>query len=475
MLEWEDPPSFSSSQSSGVNVVLSATKLRMLNKDVDFLQGRADGPHTVFAGTYCQATPSSSGTIWEGWIRHKKDALRYGAFVAGSSSASIQIEGDEDAWETLATCDFGEATGAWVEIGASTDISSACITSGCWYRMRVGLNGAGGSIHLAMLEETCPIQGWVAPPTFSACTEDLAASLNTLRDDLNALKANSDAPFGAFGGMTTPIEDSTASDVWYKDDSYNNAPHYDNCYFGGGFYYPAWSAGSAFVKYVYKVGSGSLSGSIYADAGAGLSGDAEGTFSCSEGDTYEGRVNITGVADTAGCLCRLRMRIEADPSACGADQFNLLYLSVYADETDSIAGCSLRHWESGCHIDFADLNMTGSRMDLLDGAGKLAYWRNAAIKRIGITTPNENEGFRIGLHRRRGFPILHYYSNSGHENPHLKFPDPSENDWHTQKLDTVLDTWHTIDLDQVRGLYEGMYYNADEVEVAQEWDEGLNA
>jgi hypothetical protein len=180
-----------------MNVLLSAAKLRIMNQDVDFLQGRADGPNTVFAGTYCKATPSSSATIWEGWIRHKKDAMRYGAFVAGSSSASIQIEDDTSAFVTYTTCAFTEGTGAWVEIGASTDISTSDLTTGSWYRTRVGVNGTGGCMIMAMLEETCPIQGWLEPPTFSASTEGLAGSLNTLRDSLNALKTNADAPFGA--------------------------------------------------------------------------------------------------------------------------------------------------------------------------------------------------------------------------------------------------------------------------------------
>ncbi len=478
MLEWEDPPSFSSSQDSGVDVLLSATKLRMLNKDVDFLQGRADGPHTLFAGTYCQATPSSSATIWEGWIRHQKDALRYGAYVSGSSSASIQIEDDTSAYVTYTTCDFGEATGAWTEIGASTDISTSDLTSGSWYRVRVGANGTGGCIILAMLEETCPIQGWLEPPTFSSSTEDLAGSLNTLRDGLNALKGAADAPFGAFGGMTTPIDDSTACDVWYKDDSGENSPHYDNCYFAGGFHYPGHSAGSVYLHYVWEPESGSMSASVWANSGTELwgTGGVSDTFSCSEGDVYSGSLDITGAAETAGCLCRLRVKIEADPSACGADEFNILYLSVFTDETDSISGCNLKYWESGCHIDFADLNMTGSRMALLNADGKLSYWRNSAVKRVGFLLGDDDhkDGFRIGLHRRRGFPYLHYRSTCGQQSAHIRYPGPEESGWYHESLDPETEEWHVMDLDQIRNLYEGMYFNCDDVQVAQCWDDPLN-
>jgi hypothetical protein len=464
---------------------MSAAKLRMMNKDVDFLQGRADGPNTVFAGTYCKATPSSEATIWEGWIRHKKDTFRYGAFVAGSSSASFQYFDDDGGWDSAATCDFGEDTGKWIEIGTCIDISAAStvnLTTGSWYRVRAAVDGTGGSIIVAMLEETCAIEGWLEPPTFVSLTSDLAGSLNTLRDSLNALKTNSDAPFGAFGGMTTPINDSTACDVWYKDDSGETAPNYDNCYFAGGFYYPAWPAGSAFLKYVMEPESGSMSASFWANSGEELWGvagaGASGTFSCSEGGVYEGTINVTGAAETAGCLCRLRVMIEADPTACGADEFNMLYLSIYADETDQIETCRLKYWQSGCHINFADLNMTGSRMALLTCPAKLDFWRNSAIKRVGflLGTDDHKDGFRIGLHRRRGFPILHYRSTCGQQSAHLRYPNPEENDWYHQSLErTDLGTWQTLDLAQVRGLYEGMYYNADDVQVAQEWDEGLNA
>lgn len=463
MLEWETPPDFTSG-------ILSATKLRILCKDTDYLQGWADGPHSVFCGVKREPMVNSVNweTAWEGHIRHQKNTLRY---VIWSKSNDPDTNCRITYGGTALSNIYLGLDAAWTEHSGRIDLSSYGFTVGTWYALKVEVRLQGGKsgsgFHLAMLREQEAISGWQTVADFSASEAALATKLNRLSNNLTKLKDAADSPgtvltgidYGATGGL---------QDIEYADDS-----DYSYSVFGGGCQHPGTAAKLYCVWYIvaevqvqvfYKAGNGAW------NTAAAPSGDKifDDTYTTS-GVKEEFITLPTSIS--SGEFCRVRIRAKENTS----DTYLRLWeCGVVADETLA----KLAYWRFGRGLDWRSLNTLRNRIRNLHparlpgGRGKLSCYTNQAIKRLTTT------GYRVHIRRRRGYRYLHYkpYADADSEDtPMIEFRSP-EGTWgyhHNLSRGDGTGAWDSEDIEKLARLYHGMYYCVNDVAAAQEWTDVL--
>ncbi len=198
-LGWEAPPTFADG-------ILSASKLRSLSSDTDFLTGRANGPKAVFSGVLLEEDTGNSGVkdpwedSWDGYIRHYEDSLRHVVWMwangdpnpgDGTIDYRIYIADDDDP-ETADNLIFTNGPVSeteFTEYTAATDISGENLTVGVWYAIRVQAQRQGSfstsnndvGFHLAMLREEAIIsRAWVLPFTSGSVAFDVDDTPETI-------------------------------------------------------------------------------------------------------------------------------------------------------------------------------------------------------------------------------------------------------------------------------------------------------
>lgn len=492
MIEWEAPPIFSDVQSSGASALLSAAKLNVLTRDLEYLSGVSDGPHTVFTGVELTSFAEQYMTpvIWRGEIRHKYDLLSLAHYwttpnEVGADTTSVCVIYDgkyiTGAEPTTGSIDLGTATN-WTYAASQFDISGCSLVSGSWYTVEIkasldGDNNNSG-FHLVALQEASAPTGWIAPPTFTNTSYSaMSACLNTISSDINVLKAAADRPDNVTAGFRFEVPDDNE---WrtprYAEDEDDDEHNFTNCQYGGGVTNPASDTGALTLRYVLQVGGGDKKHVNVRFNYSGSGGDWPTSLPDSSGINLagsnangitEGEVAIPAARVSPCEIARIKINVQ-HVSDENDTTLSLLYLSVHNEE--DYGASMLPIWEEGDSIDSASLNKLSTRLNHLWDGGKLKWWRNNGVRKVGSTSVDRT-GYRLGLLRKRGQRYLHYISGRSQYSPQIRYPDPSGSVWNSYHLTSGCDVWRTIDVAQLDDLYPGMYYNLDHVAHGQEWND----
>lgn len=491
MLEWESPPSF-------VTGIQSATQLRVLKSDYEFLRGRADGPRAIFCGTYQKDVDGHDySTIWEGRIRHQKNNFRYVLWVRGTTTkVKIIYDGNE-------ILDASYTYSNWTIIGTGSsdtiDISGYELTADEWYKVSVRTRD-GDQVMIAMLREEEAISGWLALRDFTSSGLSLDSNLNRISTDLTALKTVADGPGFTFIGIDNQPTKGTFDDIKYADDTSlcecytdhyiwrrsvsscggcpadvshsDTGDSYQACYFGGGFQCPS-AASTTKLHFVFRAENVSVR--IYCKAVAGTWDDNNIILdeSYTTMATYEEMITLDELegAETPsqGDYCAIRIQIRKDASGA---RFKLDWVSVFADEDLT----PVENWVHGRGVDYEDLNTLQDQVTTLSGKGKLSHYLNQAVRRF------TSRGYKMALQRRRGWRYLHYapFSQSvesydptyGNDGPSIKYPFPSQAYdliHHNLSWGDKDGSWDSEDIEKIDTLYYGIIYQTDDCQASQEW------
>jgi len=478
MLEWEAPPTFSASSAWGGSTLLSAAKLNVLTRNMEWLTGRADGEKMVFAGVKHDQFPGSDleKVIWEGHIRHQKDRLRFGFWWTSDKAetyVSMSYGGND-----MGSSQIG--VGASIFYTGSLDLSGLSLTAGSWYDVYFAHQLVGDptntAFQLAWIAEYegYNISGlWKTPPTFTdSAMTDLSGSLTTLSTNASKLKDVAIGPIASFAAPGLAGDDWSEAwkDLRYEEDSEYDSS--DDIYWGGGCIQPG---AVSKLRYVFKAATDTKLRFKYQSADGVWDSDylptAAGILFSTSG-IYDGIIDVSGCA-AQGDYVRIRAQIREGDEDIDHTGVSLYYLSVYSEEDYSAA--TLPTWEHGnMVVEAASMNRYSARQTALAASGKLLKYQNQAMKRVGASDGGE-EGGRIGILRRNGSRYLHYMARTGHEAPAIKYFGSAttgsiveERSYH---LETGWNTPYTLNVEQLDQLYPGTYYNADEVTRAQEWDD----